>query len=83
MNVTEQEKIDKRMVEEIDGTQNKWGWCKEKLGANAILAVSLACARAGADFNKQPLYRHLAELSGKWTEKYFLPVPSLNIINGG
>ena len=39
------------MVEELDGTRNDWGWCKQKLGANAILAVSLAVARAGADPN--------------------------------
>ena len=48
MDVTQQEKIDRKMVEELDGTQNEWGWCKEKVGANAILAVSLALARAGA-----------------------------------
>ena len=36
------------MVEQLNGTKNDWGWCKEKLGANAILAVSLATARAGA-----------------------------------
>lgn len=36
------------MVEELDGTKNEWGWCKKNLGANAILAISLAVARAGA-----------------------------------
>jgi hypothetical protein len=36
------------MVHELDGTQNEWGWCKQKLGANAILAVSLAVCKAGA-----------------------------------
>lgn len=71
------------MVEEIDGTQNEWGWCKQKVGANAILAVSLALARAGAADKKIPLYQHLAELAGKRTDKYVTPVPSLNIINGG
>jgi enolase len=71
------------MVEEIDGTQNEWGWCKQKVGANAILAVSLAVARAGAASKKIPLYQHLAELAGKRTDKYVTPVPSLNIINGG
>lgn len=41
------------MVDVLDGTKNEWGWCKQKLGANAILAVSLAIARAGAaDVNK-------------------------------
>lgn len=71
------------MVEEIDGTQNEWGWCKQKIGANAILAVSLATARAGADARGLPLYHHLAELAGKRTDKFVMPVPSLNIINGG
>jgi enolase len=56
MNVVDQTKIDKKMVEEIDGTTNEWGWCKSKLGANAILAVSLATARAGASAKKIPLY---------------------------
>lgn len=71
------------MVEEIDGTQNEWGWCKQKVGANAILAVSLAVARAGASANGIPLYQHLAALAGKPTDKFIMPVPSLNIINGG
>ena len=44
------------MVETLDGTKNEWGWCKEKVGANAILAVSLATARAGAVANGIPLY---------------------------
>jgi len=83
LKVVDQEKIDKKMVEELDGTQNEWGWCKQKLGANAILAVSLALARAGAADKKIPLYKHLAELAGKKTTKFVLPVPSLNIINGG
>ena len=48
MDCTQQEKIDRLMVEELDGTRNDWGWFKSKLGANAVLAVSLATARAGA-----------------------------------
>lgn len=83
MDVTMQEAIDRKMVEEVDGTQNEWGWCKEKVGANAILAVSLATARAGAASRNLPLYHHLAELAGKPTNKFIMPVPSLNIINGG
>lgn len=71
------------MIEQIDGTQNEWGWCKQKIGANAILAVSLALSRAGAAEKKIPLYQYLAELSGKRTDKFIIPVPSLNIINGG
>jgi len=83
LKVVDQTKIDKKMYEELDGTKNEWGWCKQKIGANAILAVSLAVARAGADDKKMPLYKHLAELAGKKTDKFILPVPSLNIINGG
>lgn len=83
LDVTQQVKIDKKMVEEIDGTQNEWGWCKQKVGANAILAVSLAVARAGADAKRLPLYHYLGELAGKRTDKFITPVPSLNIINGG
>lgn len=45
---THQETIDRIMVEQLDGTKNEWGWSKSKLGANSILAVSLAAARAGA-----------------------------------
>lgn len=71
------------MVEELDGSKNDWGWCKSNLGANAILAVSLATARAGAASRGIPLYQHLAELAGKPTDRYVMPVPSLNIINGG
>ena len=81
--VTKQGQIDRKMVEELDGTQNEWGWCKQKVGANAILAVSLAVARAGADAKRVPLYHYLAELAGKQTNKFVTPVPSLNIINGG
>ncbi len=83
MTVTDQSKIDKMMIEKLDGTQNEWGWCKSKVGANAILAVSLAVARAGAAQKNVPLYHHLAELAGNRTDKFIMPCPSLNIINGG
>lgn len=83
MDPSEQVKIDKLMVEELDGTQNEWGWCKSKLGANAILGVSLAMARAGAAEKGIPLYRHLANLHGIDSDKLVMPVPSFNIINGG
>lgn len=56
MDVTQQTAIDNKMVRELDGTQNEWGWCKAKLGANAILAVSLAVSRAGAHSANVPLY---------------------------
>ena len=80
---TKQEEIDKMMVETLDGSQNEWGWSKAKLGANAILAVSMAVARAGAASKSQPLYKYIAELAGKPTDKYVMPVPSFNVINGG
>merc|ERR1719258_466011 len=80
---TKQADIDKAMVEELDGTKNEWGWSKSKLGANAILAVSMAIARAGAASKSMPLYKYIAELAGKPTDKFVMPVPSFNVINGG
>jgi enolase len=70
-------------VEVIDGTQNDWGWSKSTLGANAILAVSMAVCRAGAASMQMPLYEYIANLAGRPTDKYMLPVPSFNVINGG
>ncbi|KAK6936348.1 Enolase, N-terminal [Dillenia turbinata] len=78
---TEQTKIDDYMVQQLDGTVNEWGWCKQKLGANAILAVSLAVCKAGAMVKKIPLYKHIAELAGN--KNLVLPVPAFNVINGG
>jgi len=75
MDPTQQEAVDKKMLE-IDGTPNK-----ATLGANAILAVSLAVARAGAGEKNVPLYKHIADLAGN--SKLVLPVPAFNIINGG
>jgi enolase len=69
------------MVHELDGTKNEWGWCKQKLGANAILAVSLAVCKAGALVKKIPLYQHIANLAGN--KNLVLPVPAFNVINGG
>ncbi|RWW29494.1 hypothetical protein GW17_00005972 [Ensete ventricosum] len=60
---TEQAQIDNFMVQQLDGTQNEWGWCKQKLGANAILAVSLALCKAGASVKKIPLYQTLSSCS--------------------
>mmetsp|Transcript_9890 Transcript_9890/g.11188 ORF Transcript_9890/g.11188 Transcript_9890/m.11188 type:complete len:460 (+) Transcript_9890:25-1404(+) len=82
-NVEDQYALDAKMIEEVDGTQSEWGSFKTKIGANAILAVSLAAARAGAHSLGVPLYQHVAQLAGMPTDKYVLPVPSLNIINGG
>ena len=81
--VKEQTKLDKVMVQELDGSKNEWGWSKAKLGANAILAVSLAMARAGAAANEVPLYAYIAYLAGRSTNKFVMPVPALNVINGG
>lgn len=75
-NPVEQTEIDNYMIKELDGTKNK-----EKLGANAILAVSLAVCKAGAAEKGIPLWKHIAQLAGN--PKPSLPVPSFNIINGG
>lgn len=83
MDVTKQTEIDVLMVEELDGTQNEWGWCKSKLGANAILAVSMAVCRAGAAASNMTLYKYIAHLAHKPTDKFVLPVPAFNVINGG
>ena len=73
--VFEQKDIDNTMIE-LDGTENK-----EKLGANATLAVSLAAARAAADEKKIPLFQYIADLRGQTI--LTMPVPMMNIINGG
>ena len=75
-NAYEQQSIDKIMID-LDGTENK-----EVLGANAILAVSLATAKAAAMDKKIPLYQHISELNGT-AGQYSMPVPMMNIINGG
>ncbi|MBE8214860.1 MAG: phosphopyruvate hydratase [Endozoicomonadaceae bacterium] len=72
----EQNQIDALMIE-LDGTKNK-----SKLGANAILAVSLATAKAAAKYKKIPLFQHFANLSNT-KPPYRLPLPMMNIINGG
>jgi enolase len=72
MDVTEQRAIDQTMLE-VDGTPNK-----AKMGANAILAISLAVARTAANYLKMPLYRYIGG-----TNASLLPVPCLNVINGG
>lgn len=64
------------MMLEIDGTPNK-----SKLGANAILGVSLSVCRAGAGAKGVPLYKHVQEISN--TKELVMPVPAFNVINGG
>ena len=76
--------LDKLMTQKLDGTKSQYGWTKSKLGANSILAVSLAIARAGAADREIPLYKYLSALSGNDNnQKYILPVPFFNVINGG
>lgn len=69
--------LDQAMLD-LDGTKNK-----SRLGANAILAVSMAALRAGAASAKKPLYRHIREVYGLKEKKWLMPTPMLNIINGG
>jgi len=75
MDVRDQTAVDEAMIE-CDGTPNK-----TRLGANAILGVSLAVAKAGAAANGLPLYAHIAKLAGN--TQLVLPVPAFNVINGG
>jgi enolase len=72
LDATQQAELDRKMIE-LDGTPNKG-----RLGANAILAVSMAAARAAAQSQMTPLYRYLGGVSAS-----LLPVPNMNIINGG
>lgn len=73
---TAQAELDQIMID-LDGTENK-----DKLGANAILAVSLAAAKAAAQSKGIPLYAHIADLNGT-PGQYSMPVPMMNILNGG
>lgn len=75
--------LDQLIVETLDGSRNEYGWSKSKIGANGILAVSLALARAGAAEAGLPLYQYIARVNGSTPSRYVLPVPSLNVINGG
>tara|TARA_R110002072_G_scaffold84388_17_gene191416 strand:+ start:4178 stop:5431 length:1254 start_codon:yes stop_codon:yes gene_type:complete len=73
--VTAQRELDAAMID-ADGTENKG-----KYGANAILAVSLAAAKAAALSRKVPLYQHIADING--SSGFTMPVPMMNILNGG
>eukprot|EP00977_Amphora_coffeiformis_P012158 scaffold2992_cov214-Amphora_coffeaeformis.AAC.40 len=77
MDPVEQQAIDDKLID-LDGTPNK-----AKLGANAILGVSLAVAKAGAAANKIPLWQHFANLAGNDLDQVTMPVPCFNVINGG
>lgn len=77
MNAEDQEKIDQKMIE-LDGTKNK-----SNLGANAILSVSLAVARAQAHAEKKPSYQYLTKFNPHHKEPFTMPIPQMNIMNGG
>jgi len=77
IDVTNQTAVDEFLIAE-DGTPNK-----SKYGANAILGISMAVLKAGAAEKGVPLYRHIADLSGHAGKKVVLPVPAMNVINGG
>ncbi len=77
MEVDKIQEIDKKMIK-LDGTKNK-----SRLGANAILSVSLACARAGAKNAKMPLYKYLRQVYKIKEKTFILPQPIMNILNGG
>ncbi|MEI6510838.1 MAG: phosphopyruvate hydratase [Candidatus Uhrbacteria bacterium] len=77
MDVSAQRELDSRMIF-LDGTANK-----SKLGANAILGVSLACARAAANASGLPLYAYLRRAFDLKYKTYRLPIPTMNILNGG
>jgi len=72
-----QEKLDKTMIE-LDGTENK-----AKLGANAILSVSLSVTRAEAVSEKKPLYEYLTKFNPDFDGTYIMPIPEMNVMNGG
>lgn len=75
--ITDQQSLDQAMID-LDGTDNK-----RRLGANAILGVSLASSRAGAEASAEPLYQYIAKLYDFPTDNYILPTPMMNVINGG
>lgn len=76
LDVKDQSAVDNFLIK-LDGTQNK-----TELGANAILGVSMAVAKAAAAEKKVPLYVHISNLAGT-KQPYVLPVPFMNVLNGG
>jgi len=93
--VRKQKELDDEMIFNLDGSQNEWGYPKAKLGANAVLAVSMCIARAGAAAFGLELYEYIGELkegvfdpnsidvTRARTKSYKMPVPMMNVINGG
>uniref|UniRef100_A0A8N4EVG2 Enolase 1-like n=1 Tax=Elaeis guineensis var. tenera TaxID=51953 RepID=A0A8N4EVG2_ELAGV len=78
---SKQAQMDTSMVQQFDGTSNEWGWCKQKVDANAILAASSVVCKVGARLKKIPLYQHMANFAGN--KNLVLSVPAFNVINGG
>jgi len=90
-----QKELDEFMVYKLDGTENEWGYPKAKLGANAVLGVSMCLARAGAKAFGLELFEYVSELKETKfdatavnvkrarSKKYKMPVPFMNVINGG
>eukprot|EP00933_Yihiella_yeosuensis_P047884 TRINITY_DN4386_c0_g2_i1.p1 TRINITY_DN4386_c0_g2~~TRINITY_DN4386_c0_g2_i1.p1 ORF type:complete len:526 (+),score=151.32 TRINITY_DN4386_c0_g2_i1:67-1578(+) len=90
-----QKDLDEFMVFKLDGTENEWGYPKAKLGANAILAVSMCISRAAAEAFGLQLFEYISELKETnfdanainvrraRSKKYKMPVPMMNVINGG
>ena len=70
--------LDMLMVKELDGSESEWGYTKGKLGANAILAVSIALCKAGAAQRDKPLYRYIADLAGTCSRR---PLISAGLCN--
>ena len=77
MDVTDQTALDQKMLE-LDGTETK-----SKLGANAILSVSMAAVKVASMVKEQPAYEYIAGLFGHDTNKFTLPMPMMNVLNGG
>lgn len=77
MDVFDQKAIDQKMLE-LDGTETK-----SKLGANAILAVSMAVVKAAAASAKVPVYQYVARMFGRSEDSYVMPIPMMNVLNGG
>jgi len=77
LNIADQKAMDQMMLD-LDGTP-----AKSNLGANSILAISMAISKAAAAHQGIPLYRHLANLAGNKTEEMLMPIPVFNVINGG
>jgi len=77
LDIADQKAMDQMMLD-LDGTP-----AKSNLGANSILAISMAISKAAAAHQGIPLYRHLANLAGNKTEEMLMPIPVFNVINGG